>query len=142
MKSRLLPFQQVHFRIAIILIALLTLQSFTNRLNAGTPVGTFTVVSHGSVTDTRPYETAIANADMEQFRYQNQRCTITFDNGVKIELLSATEMQQAGHNITISDYKYSDTPGWTQPTFHLNADGTLSALYTKSNSKQSTQVNH
>jgi hypothetical protein len=114
----------------------------TEQLIAGTPVGTFTVVNHGSVTDTRPYETAIANADLESYRYQNRRCTITFDNGVQIELISATEMQLSGHTVNISDYKTSDTSQWIQPTFHLNADGTLSAIYTKANLKQSTQTNH
>lgn len=129
-------------RYGIFLVALLFVTSFANKLNAGTPVGTFTVVNHGSVTDTRAYETAIANADMEGYRYQNKRCTITFDNGVQIELLSATEMMQAGHTVNISDYKISDSPQWIQPTFHLNVDGTLSAIYTKANLKQSTQTNH
>jgi len=123
-------------------LMLLLSPALINGIVAGTPVGTFSVVNHGTVTDTRPYETAIANADMESFRYQNQRCTITFDNGVQIELLSATEMQQAGHNINILDYKTADMNGWTQPVFHLNADGTLSAMYTKPNLKQSTQVSH
>jgi hypothetical protein len=129
-------------RIISVLIVLLLTATANQKLYAGTPIGTFSVVSNGSVTDTRPYEVAFANADMEQFRYQNKRCTITFDNGVQIELLSATEMQQAGHNITLGDYKYSDPQNWTAPIFHLNADGTLSAMYTKANLKQSTQVNH
>lgn len=142
MKNKLALLQPAYFRMSIVLIALLIIQSFTNQLNAGTPVGTFTVVNHGNVTDTRAYETAIANADMEGYRYQNKRCTITFDNGVQIELLSAVEMMQAGHTVNVSDYKISDSPQWIQPTFHLNVDGTLSAIYTKANLKQSTQTNH
>lgn len=130
------------FRIGVFLLALMLTPVFSNQLFAGTPVGTFTVINHGNVTDTRPYETAIANADMEAYRYQNKRCTITFDNGVQIELFSANEMILAGHSVNVNDYKTSDNPQWIQPTFHLNADGTLSAMYTKGNLKQSTQTNH
>jgi hypothetical protein len=129
-------------RYGIFLVVLLCASSFANKLNAGTPIGTFTVVNHGNVTDTRAYETAIANADMEAYRYQNKRCTITFDNGVQIELLSAMEMQQAGHSVNVLDYKSSDAAQWIQPVFHLNTDGTLSAMYTKGNLKQSTQTTH
>lgn len=124
------------------MLVLIAIPAFHTTVFAGTPVGTFTVISHGSVTDTRPYETAIANADMESYRYQNRRCIISFDNGVQIELLSALEMQQLGHNVVLTDYKMDDTPNWIQPVFHLNADGTLSAVYTKPNLKQSTQVTH
>lgn len=114
---------------------------FNEKASAGTPVGTFSVISRGNVTDIQPYETAIANADMEAFRYRNTRCVITFDNGLQVELLSAVEMQQLGHNIVVGDYKTADAPNWIAPVFHLNEDGTLSAMYTKPDLKQRTTNN-
>lgn len=124
-----------------VLIVLLTISAFQINVHAGTPVGTFTVINRGSVTDAQPYETAVAAADLESFRYRNTRCIITFDNGLQVELLSAAEMQQLGHNIVVGDYKVADEPNWIQPVFHLNQDGTLSAMYTKPDLKQRTNTN-
>jgi hypothetical protein len=118
--------------------ALLLILISAMRLTAGTPAGTFIVTNNGAVADVNPYITAIANADMESFRYQNKRCTIVFDNGLQVELLSATEVQALGIQINISEYKSEDTSGWIQPVFHLNNDGTLSAMYTKPDLKQRT----
>lgn len=122
----------------ILVLLLLLMPAFHLNVFAGTPAGTFTITNHGTVSDIQPYETAIANADLESYRYRNQRCVITFDNGLQVELLSAVEMQQAGHAIVVADYKTADNPNWIQPIFHLNADGTLSAMYTKPNLKQNS----
>lgn len=128
-------------RAILLLVALLFAPVFNEKAVAGTPAGTFSVINNGSVTDTQPYVNAVANADLESFRYRNTRCVITFDNGLQVELLSAFEMQQLGHNIAVGDYKIADDANWIAPVFHLNEDGTLSAMYTKPNLKQRTTTN-
>ncbi len=99
---------------------------------------TFRVISNGSVTETGAYETAFEKADMESYRYQNKRCILKFDTGVEIEMFSAQELITQGRNIQLNNYKVVDPPNWIQPTFRLNLDGSLTALYTKANLKQNT----
>lgn len=118
------------------LFVLILILFSTIKLTANTPAGSFTVISNGTAVDPNAYVTAIVNADLESFRYLNKRCVIEFDNGLKVELYSADELRSMGIPLTASEYKIEDGPNWIQPIFHLNADGTLSAMYTKPNLKQ------
>lgn len=97
---------------------------------------TFSVLNTGNVSNIKEYEEAFEKASMENYRYQDKRCVIRFDSGFEIEMLSARELIAKGQNINLNDYKTNDIQNWTQPIFHLNSDGTLSAIYTKANLKQ------
>lgn len=114
----------------------LLLCSFASSLQI--PEKTFRVVNNGSVSDINAYETAFTKADMESYRYQNKSCTLKFDTGIEIEMYSAQELINQGHNVVLSNYKIADSPNWIQPVFRLNLDGTLTALYSKANLKQNT----
>ena len=92
---------------------------------------TFNVVNQGTVTttDLPKYESAIQTADMEPYRSKTHRTILTFDNGLKIELLSAQELYILGNNINPSLYVDDRDPKYTYPTFHLTNDGFLIAFY-------------
>lgn len=105
------------------------------------PVGTFVLVSKGSVADITPYENAILKANLENFRYRNNRALITFNNGVQFELLSANELVAAGHYINIANYKTGDDPAYIAPVFQLASNGFLIAGYTKSSAKTKSILN-
>lgn len=99
---------------------------------------TFSITDKGSVSDSKPYEEAIKKADMEIYRCKTKRNTIVFDNGLKVELISAAEMFALGMKVSINDYSDTRAPHFIQPIFHLNDNGTLSAMYTKPDMKQHT----
>ncbi len=122
----------------IMLCHFICLFLFTTSSYAQAQAKTYSVTNTGNVSNIKLYEDAFAKANMESYRYQNKRCIIKFDSGVEIEMLSARELIAQGNNINLNDYKYSDVPNWTLPIFHLNSDGTLSAMYTKANLKQNT----
>lgn len=124
--------------IRLLAICLCILQ---NIMLYATPGGTFVLVDRGNIADISPYETAILQADLESYRYQNTRCLIAFDNGVQFELLSATELAASGQDIIVSNYKTTDDPYYTMPIFHLNENGTLAAAYSKPSAKQKILLN-
>lgn len=109
-------------------------------LSAQVQAKTYSVTNTGNVSNIKQYEDAFVKANMESYRYQNKRCIIKFDSGVEIEMLSARELIAQGNNVNLNDYKFGDVPNWIPPVFHLNSDGTLSAIYTKANLKQNTVI--
>ena len=94
-----------------------------------TDYGTFIIESTGSVTNVKPYVHAIQKANMEAYRYKTKLDTISFDNGVKVVLLSAQELFIKGIHIEVADYTDEQSVGYTKPVFHLTSDGKLVALY-------------
>ncbi|MBI4932202.1 MAG: hypothetical protein HY841_15695 [Bacteroidetes bacterium] len=101
---------------------------------------TFQITNNGTAADIQPYKDAINNANMENYRCKTKRNTILFDNGLKAELISAGEMLALGKNVNINQYSDTRDPLYIQPVFHLNDNGTLSAMYSKPNMKQNTII--
>lgn len=65
------------------------------------------------------YEKVIKNADLEPYRMKTKRDTITFDNGFKVELLSAQELFILGENIDVNNYSDTRDIRYTSPTFRI-----------------------
>ena len=65
------------------------------------------------------YENVIKNANLEPYRLKTKRDTITFDNGFKVELLSAQELFILGEKIDINNYSDTRESRYTKPTFRI-----------------------
>jgi len=111
--------------------------SFSQETNS---ISNFQITDNGNVADIQLYNVAINNADLENYRYKTKRNTILFDNGLKAELISAEEMFALGMKVNINNYSDTRDPLYIQPVFRLNDNGTLSAMYSKSNMKQNTII--
>ena len=74
-------------------------------------------------------DTIISRVSFENFRMQNQRDTLVFDNGFTVVLPSATELQQAGLITTAASYQIVRPPLYKAPIFHINQAGQISAAY-------------
>lgn len=118
-----------------ILFVFIFASSFSQEANSP---GSFQIINNGNVADIQLYNVAIHKADMENYRYKTKRNTILFDNGLKAELISAEEMFAQGMKVNTNNYSDTRDPLYIQPVFHLNDNGTLSAMYTKTNMKQNT----
>lgn len=92
---------------------------------------TFKIIDNGSVKDINLYEEAVKKADMENYRYKTKRNIIEFDNGLKVELLSAQEMFILNLKVDMNNYSDTRDPKYIQPIFHLTDQGTLVAMYRK-----------
>ena len=81
--------------------------------------------------------TKITKANLESYRLQDKRITLSFDNGFDIVLLSAKELEQMGliHNATTYQSAYS--PTFKMPHFHLNDAGIICAEHPITNAKYS-----
>ena len=71
----------------------------------------------------------ISKANFENYRQQDQRVTLTFDNGFEIVLLSGTEMVQRGLIISASSYPLASASHSKLPVFHLASTGSITAAY-------------
>jgi len=80
-------------------------------------------------------DTIISRVSFENFRMQNQRDTLVFDNGFTVVLPSATELQQAGLITTAASYQIVRPPLYKAPIFHINQAGQISAAYEVVNTK-------
>lgn len=65
------------------------------------------------------YERTIGKANLEAYRLKTKRDTITFDNGFKVELLSAQELFILGEKIDANEYSDKRDPQYTHPTFRI-----------------------
>lgn len=57
---------------------------------------TYTVVDDAGIPDLGPYHQALHSADLTSFRNRDSRRILKFKNGLKVELLSARELQALG----------------------------------------------
>lgn len=80
------------------------------------------------VTNIASYDTALAAADLDRFRYIDQRSTITFDNGLKVELLSANEVTAMGLPVKMNHVRTHEPSAYKQSTFKLLDNGLLVEL--------------
>jgi hypothetical protein len=77
------------------------------------------------------YQSAIDEADLSSFRLRNARQVIDFDNGLKVELFSATELIDLGKQINIEEYVVRFPYQYVFPTFRVTKEGKLLAAYKK-----------
>ena len=115
-------------RLLCMLVMLLSSFALSAQIK-GTPKNTY-IVSKGSGTDAAIRdEAAIADADFTEFRLQNKHRVLTFDNGVVIELLSATELRSLGYNVNPATYMADVPEGYTEPTYSVSDQGYLMVNY-------------
>lgn len=81
----------------------------------------------------------ITKGNYENYRLQNHRTKLTFDNGFEIIMHSAAEAQAAGLISNATSYQAEFLPKYKMPVFHMTPDGRVSAAYPVINSKYSTE---
>ncbi|MGL5890204.1 MAG: hypothetical protein ACRC3B_09980 [Bacteroidia bacterium] len=114
----------------ILLFAFCVLQlSFT------TPAGSYVYLNPETVTDTNPYTAALSKADMDRYRYMDERNTLVFESGLKVELLSANEMKALNMPLRIERVR-TEKPGFdTGSIFRLTPEGGIVEIMTKTKVK-------
>ena len=65
------------------------------------------------------YEKVLGEADFESYRLKTKRDTLVFDNGFKVELLSAQELFILGENIDINNYSDTRDSQYTKPILRI-----------------------
>lgn len=100
-----------------------------------TPSGSYVYVNPKSVSDLTPYTEALSKADMDRYRYMDERNTIVFESGLKVELLSANEMKALNMPVRIERVR-TEKPGFdTGSIFRLTPDGGIVEIMTKTKVK-------
>jgi hypothetical protein len=79
----------------------------------------YVVISTAEVSDPIPYTNALDAANWENFRLQNDRRVLVFDNGFTIELKSAIELLNLGYPLNLNNYETSLPVGYISPTLKL-----------------------
>jgi hypothetical protein len=100
-----------------------------------TPAGSFNFLNPEAVIDLSPYSKALSAADMDRYRYMDERNTLVFESGLKVELLSANEMTALGMPVRMERVRTAK-PGFdTGSVFKITADGMLVEVMTKTKVK-------
>jgi hypothetical protein len=104
-------------------------------LSFTTPAGSYVYLNPESVSDLNPYTTALSKADMDRYRYMDERNTIVFESGLKVELLSANEMKVLNMPVRVERVR-TEKPGFdTGSVFRLTPDGGIAEIMTKTKVK-------
>lgn len=88
---------------------------------------TYTVLNENKVSNIADYQAAMDKANFDSYRYINNRRKITFDTGVEIELLSASELQVLNIPVDISKASNYDKNTETNPIYRLGSNGYILA---------------
>ena len=87
------------------------------------------------VNDISIYDKAISTADMDKYRYFDQRNTLHFENGMDLILLSANELTALGISFN-KDHVRTAVPSFdSHSVFKLTPDGILLEIMTRSKIK-------
>src|SRR5688500_8969627 len=89
----------------------------------------FTIVDSNGLADLSGYETALELATMDNFRLKDKKVVITFETGVKVELLSANATKLLGYKINPEEIQEEFPADFTLPVFALGANNLLLAKY-------------
>jgi hypothetical protein len=100
-----------------------------------TPAGSYVYVNPKSVSDLTPYTEALSKADMDRYRYMDERNTIVFESGLKAELLSANEMKALSMPVRIERVRTEKPAFDTGSIFRLTPDGGIVEIMTKTKVK-------
>lgn len=104
-------------------------------LSFSTPAGSYRFLNPETVTDLAPYSAALEKADMDRYRYMDERNTIVFESGLKVELLSANEMTALGMQVRTERVRTAKPDFDTGSVFKITANGTLVEVMTKTKVK-------
>ncbi len=83
----------------------------------------YVILDRAQVADISLYIAAIEKANWDKYRFVDERRVITFQEQVKIELLSANEMAERGLKIDLSKIMKQASNRKYQPLFVLSDNG-------------------
>jgi len=83
----------------------------------------YIITNEAQVRDINLYISAIENTNWDKYRLINERTIITFQKGVKIELLSADEMTEKGLEVDLTKILKEKPTHLYKPTFVLGKNG-------------------
>lgn len=100
--------------------------SFSQQINSSV---SFQIVSTGNVADIQAYKDALHKADWKCHRCMNARRTLTFDSGVVVELLSASELSAQGISVDVSCLADEKNLSSVQPVYRLSESGIIIEMH-------------
>lgn len=98
------------------------------RVNAQTsltPKNTFAVTAKQNSPEAELASKCIEKSDFNNYRLKDTRRKLTFDNGVEVELFSATELKNLGYKIDPSFYAEHVDKNYVEPIYSITANGDL-----------------
>lgn len=90
---------------------------------------TFRFISTPPQEDIIAYFNALQQADLSNYRLSNKRVSISFNNGITVELFSANELIEMGLKINPDDFQPEYPEGFILPEFSLATNGYIIATY-------------
>jgi hypothetical protein len=93
------------------------------------------ILNPATVQNIADYESALDKADLDKYRYVDKRNTLTFDNGLQVELLSANELNAAGLPVNMNKVRTVEPEFDTHPVFSLGAGGIILEVQTRTKVK-------
>lgn len=90
-----------------------------------TPKNTFSVLVKANTPDADLASNCIEKSDFSNYRLRNARRKLTFDSGVIIELFSAIELKNMGHNINSEFYAENLPKNYVEPIYSITKNGDL-----------------
>lgn len=87
------------------------------------------------VANLAPYDAALAASDLDRYRYFDQRNILNFENGLKVELLSANEVIALGLHVKTERVRTQAPTFDTGSVFKLAQNGHLVEVMTKTKIK-------
>lgn len=87
------------------------------------------------VANLAPYDAALAASDLDRYRYFDQHSILNFENGLKVELLSANEVIAMGLPVKTERVRTQAPAFDTGSIFHIAQNGHLVEVMTKTKIK-------
>lgn len=112
-----------------IFVAVIILTSLVVRAQNKTFQGSFVIIGLEDAGKLSFYTKAIEAANFEQYRLSEQKVTLEFSNGFKVELLSAKDCFVKGYEINMNDYLSEYPKRFLLPTFFITETRHITALY-------------
>ncbi len=112
-----------------IFVAVIIITSLVVRAQNKTFQGSFVIIGLEDAGKLSFYTKAIEAANFEQYRLSEQKVTLEFSNGFKVELLSAKDCFVKGYEINMNDYLSEYPKRFLLPTFFITETRHITALY-------------
>ena len=88
-----------------------------------------------AVADLKPYDEALAKADLDRYRYFDKRTVLHFENGLDVELLFANELTAIGIPVKTDRVRTAEPSFDTKPIFRLSPNGVILEIQTRTKVK-------
>lgn len=94
-------------------------------LSAQTSTPGFIIINPRSIPNLNDYVYALNHNDLDRFRHMDHRTTIHFTEGVDVQLLSATEMMNAGLPVDLNQVNTGSLDRTRNSQFSLHPSGRI-----------------